>query len=77
MHGDNGIIDVSSNHSSDRTVDKLKSILRLKEITLFIVIDHSGEAAKVGLEMRSHPTADLWQPQGRNASYACHSQHRP
>ena len=52
MHCENGIIDVSSNHSVDQTVDKLKSILQLKEITLFIVIDHSGEATKVGLEMR-------------------------
>jgi hypothetical protein len=46
MYGENGIIDVPSNHSVDQTVDKLKSILQLKEITLFIVIDHSGEAAK-------------------------------
>jgi uncharacterized protein (DUF302 family) len=52
MHCENGIIDVFSNHYVDETVDKLKSLLQLKEITLFIVIDHSGEAAKVGLEMR-------------------------
>jgi uncharacterized protein (DUF302 family) len=52
MHSENGIVDILSNHSVDQTVDTLKSILQLKEITLFILIDHSGEAAKVGLEMR-------------------------
>jgi uncharacterized protein (DUF302 family) len=52
MYSENGIVDILSNHSVDQTVDTLKSILRLKEITLFILIDHSGEAAKVGLEMR-------------------------
>jgi uncharacterized protein (DUF302 family) len=52
MHSENGIVDILSNHSVDQTVDILKSILQLKEITLFILIDHSGEAAKVGLEMR-------------------------
>jgi uncharacterized protein (DUF302 family) len=53
MHIENGIVDVPSNHSVDETVDKLKSILQSKGIILFVVIDHSGEAAKVGLEMSS------------------------
>jgi uncharacterized protein (DUF302 family) len=47
----NGIVDVPSNHSVAQTVDKLKGILQSKGITLFAVIDHSGEAAKVGLKM--------------------------
>jgi uncharacterized protein (DUF302 family) len=32
-------------------VDRLKNILQSRGITLFAVIDHSGEAAKVGLKM--------------------------
>jgi uncharacterized protein (DUF302 family) len=52
MHSENGIVDILSNHSVDHTIDTLTSILQLKKITLFILIDHSGEAAKVGLEMR-------------------------
>jgi len=52
MHSESGIVDILSNHSVDQTVDTLKSILQSKEITLFTLIDHSGEAAKVGLEMR-------------------------
>lgn len=51
IHRKNGIVDVPSNHSVDQIVDKLKGILQAKGITLFIVIDHSGEAAKVGMKM--------------------------
>jgi uncharacterized protein (DUF302 family) len=47
----NGIVDVSSNHSVDETVDRVKSILQSKGVTLFALIDHSGEAAKVGMKM--------------------------
>jgi len=36
----------------DETVEKFKAILQAKGITLFALIDHSGEAAKVGLKMR-------------------------
>ena len=43
----NGIVDVPSKHSVDETVERLKSILQAKEITLFALVDHSGEAAKV------------------------------
>ena len=49
---ENGIIDISSNHSVDQTVERLKSILQSKEVTLFALIDHSGEAEKVGMKMR-------------------------
>jgi uncharacterized protein (DUF302 family) len=48
---ENGIINKRSNQSVDETVDRLKSILAAKGITLFAVIDHSGEAEKVGLQM--------------------------
>lgn len=47
-----GIVDKPSNHSVDQTVDKLKSILQSKGVTLFALVDHSGEAEKVGMKMR-------------------------
>jgi len=47
-----GIIDKPSNHSVEETVDRLKNILQSKGVTLFAVIDHSGEAEKVGMKMR-------------------------
>jgi uncharacterized protein (DUF302 family)/uncharacterized membrane protein YidH (DUF202 family) len=48
----NGIERTPSHHSVDETVDRLKSALRTKGVTLFALVDHSGEAAKAGLTMR-------------------------
>jgi uncharacterized protein (DUF302 family) len=48
----NGIIDVNSHHSVDETVERLRGILAAKAVTLFALVDHSGEAAKVGMTMR-------------------------
>jgi uncharacterized protein (DUF302 family) len=47
-----GIIDTPSNHTVDQTVERLKGILSAKGVTLFALIDHSGEAEKVGMKMR-------------------------
>jgi len=47
----NGIIDTPSNHSVDQTVEKLKGILQAKGVNLFALVDHSGEAEKVGMKM--------------------------
>jgi uncharacterized protein (DUF302 family) len=46
-----GMIDKASNHSVDATVEKLKGILQAKGVALFALVDHSGEAAKVGMKM--------------------------
>ena len=48
---DNGIIHQPSTHSVDATVEKLKGILQAKGVTLFALVDHSGEAEKVGMQM--------------------------
>jgi uncharacterized protein (DUF302 family) len=47
-----GIVDKPSSHSVDETVEKLKGILQAKGVTLFALVDHSGEAEKVGMKMR-------------------------
>ena len=49
---DTGIETIPSNHSVDRTVEKLEAILQAKGVRLFALIDHSGEAEKAGLRMR-------------------------
>ncbi|MGA8874058.1 MAG: DUF302 domain-containing protein [Candidatus Korobacteraceae bacterium] len=49
---DNGIVNLPSNHSVDETVESLKKILEAKGVNLFALVDHSGEAEKVGLQMR-------------------------
>jgi uncharacterized protein (DUF302 family) len=48
----NGIIDKLSHHSVEETVERLKGILQSKRVTLFAMVDHSGEAEKVGMKMR-------------------------
>jgi len=47
----NGIVHLTSARSVSATLEHLLSILREKMITVFAVVDHSGEAAKAGLEM--------------------------
>src|SRR5258705_2752584 len=47
-----GIINKPSSHSVEQTVEKLKNILQSKGVALFALVDHSGEAEKVGMKMR-------------------------
>ena len=60
----NGIVTIPSHHSVDETVERLKSILQSKGITLFAVIDHSGEAAKVGMKMPKTKLVIFGNPKG-------------
>src|SRR5919108_4956170 len=48
---DKGIIEIPSSHSVEQTVNRLKEILGAKGLTLFALVDHSGEASRVGLTM--------------------------
>ena len=59
-----GIIDVPSNHTVDQTVDKLKGILEANGVTLFALIDHSGEAEKVGMKMPPTKLLIFGNPKG-------------
>jgi uncharacterized protein (DUF302 family) len=59
-----GLIDTPSNHSVDETVKKLKGILQAKGITLFALVDHSGEAAKAGMKMRPTKLFIFGNPKG-------------
>jgi uncharacterized protein (DUF302 family) len=47
-----GIISKLSNHSVDQTVGNIRSLLLDRGVTLFALIDHSGEAERVGAKMR-------------------------
>jgi uncharacterized protein (DUF302 family) len=51
LSNNNGIVQIPSRHSVDKTVQKLKNILQTKGVMLFAVVDHSGEAEKAGLQM--------------------------
>ena len=60
----NGIVDVPSNHSVDETVERVKSILQSKGVALFALIDHSGEAEKVGMKMPPTKLLIFGNPKG-------------
>lgn len=59
-----GIVTVPSRHSVDETIAKLLSLLQTKGLTLFALIDHSGEAAKVGMTMRPTKLCIFGSPRG-------------
>lgn len=46
-----GIVSLPTQHSVDDAVARLKNFLQSKGVTLFALIDHSGEAEKVGMKM--------------------------
>jgi len=47
-----GTVDIASHHSVDVTVEKVRTILQAKGVTLFALVDHSAEAEKAGMKMR-------------------------
>ena len=61
---ENGIVSEPSNHSVDETVEKFKAILQAKGVTLFALVDHSGEAEKVGMKMRPTKLLIFGNPKG-------------
>ncbi len=46
-----GLVSMKSSYSVDETLRRIKDLLTAKEVKLFAVIDHSGEAEKAGLQM--------------------------
>lgn len=61
---DRGIIDVPSRYSVPETLARLQAILGEKSVTVFALIDHSGEAEKVGLAMRPTQLLVFGSPKG-------------
>ena len=49
---ENGMVHLSSPYSVAETLQRLESVLKVKNLTVFARVDHSGEAEKVGLKMR-------------------------
>ncbi|HLK65114.1 MAG TPA: DUF302 domain-containing protein [Bryobacteraceae bacterium] len=48
----NGVVSIASHHSVEQTVRRVEQILEVKGVRLFAIIDHSGEAERIGMEMR-------------------------
>ena len=60
----NGIVNKPSKHSVDQTVEKLKGVLQAKGVTLFALVDHSGEAEKAGMKMPPTKLLIFGNPKG-------------
>ncbi len=60
----NGLVVVSSKVSVDETLRRLQAAFSEKEMQVFAVVDHSGEAEKVGLKMRPTKVIVFGNPKG-------------
>jgi uncharacterized protein (DUF302 family) len=61
---DRGLVQVSSPYSVDETLKRLQSVLAERKVQVFALIDHSGEAEKVGLKMRPTKVLIFGNPKG-------------
>jgi uncharacterized protein (DUF302 family) len=61
--GPAGVITKSSPRPVEETVSRLLTLIASKGMKVFAVIDHSGEAAQVGLELRDTKVVIFGSPQ--------------
>ena len=64
MNSANGIVTKTANCTVEEAVSKIKSLLVIRGITLFAVIDHSGEAEAVGMKMPDTKLVIFGNPKG-------------
>ena len=60
----NGLIHLASQHTVEETMQRLEALLSERGVTIFARVDHSGEAAKVGLTMRPTKLLIFGSPKG-------------
>ena len=60
----NGLISLASRHSVEETMQRLELLLNQRGINIFACVDHSGEAEKVGLQMRPTKVLIFGNPRG-------------
>src|SRR6202044_2829774 len=59
-----GLVEIASRYSFDETVERLQAAFKEKGMQVFAIIDHSGEAEKVGLTMRPTKVLIFGSPKG-------------
>jgi uncharacterized protein (DUF302 family) len=64
MNSADGIVTKSANCTVEEAVSKIKSLLVIRGITLFAVVDHSGEAETVGMKMPDTKLVIFGNPKG-------------
>jgi uncharacterized protein (DUF302 family) len=60
----NGLWQAASPYTVDETVNRLESVLAERRVRVFAVVDHSGEAEKVGMKMRPTQLVIFGNPKG-------------
>lgn len=64
MAQENGLVQVLSRYPVEETVQRLQTAFAAKGLQVFALVDHSGEAAKVGLKMRPTKVLIFGSPKG-------------
>lgn len=64
MAKETGLVQISSRYSVEETVQRLETAFAEKGLKVFTIIDHSGEAARVGLTMPPTKVVIFGSPKG-------------
>ncbi|HEY2362608.1 MAG TPA: DUF302 domain-containing protein [Candidatus Angelobacter sp.] len=64
MNSPDGIVTKTANCTVEEAVNKIKSLLVIRGITLFAVIHHSGEAETAGIKMPNTKLLIFGNPKG-------------
>jgi uncharacterized protein (DUF302 family) len=64
MVAGDGLVQAASSYSVDETVRRLQTVFAGKGLQVFALIDHSGEAGKVGLKMPPTKVLIFGSPKG-------------
>ena len=64
MAKENGLVRMDSRYSVEETLRRLQAAFEEKGLHVFALIDHSGEAEKVGLKMRPTKVLIFGNPKG-------------
>ena len=60
----NGLLQAASPYTVDETLNRLESVLAERGVQVFAIVDHSGEAEKVGMKMRPTKLVIFGNPKG-------------
>src|ERR1700685_3787128 len=64
MDNEKGLVRIASRYSVEETGQRRETTFAAKGLQMFALIDHSGEAAKVGLKMRPTKVLIFGSPKG-------------
>jgi uncharacterized protein (DUF302 family) len=69
--GADGLIAVKSPHGPKDTMDRLETLLKQKDMAIFVRIDHAAGALKVGQKLRPTELLIFGNPQGGTPFMEC------